>query len=868
MTPQRWRQLKELYDAEDTDAAQRDMMLAAAHPELAELYRRMKEAGTTAGFLEGTLPIPDDEATETVGWELSEQHALSPGDHLCGRFEVIRFIARGGMGEVYEAYDSGLREAVALKTVRASSADSVRASEAFRREVRRARAISSPHVCRVHDLFIHEPGPNEPALLFLSMRLLRGETLAARMHRDGPLKPEEALPLLRHIAAGLDAAHAEGIVHGDLKSGNIIITRESGGLFACITDFGLARRIAHAADETETNTENQPRGGTPAWMAPEQVEGHPSGREADIYSFGLIAYDMVTGRLPFDGGTPDELMRRRLTDDPYPARRFAPDLAPVWDAAFRRCLDRDSGERFPSASAFLEAIDSGRVRRSWRGWRKALIVAALGLGLAAGFALSPAGTWVANRIHPIANDQSIAVLPFQKLGSTPDYFSDGFTEELIHALSQLKSVRVLGPESSFYFRSSTLLPGEIGRKLGVSYLLTGSVSRLDREIRVIVRLIRTSDGSQIWSREMTRNEQQVLLLRDDIARMVARDLGIHFDGPGPQQAIDRVGLSARDLYWTGRLYFRQRTDQGIRTALDYFRQAIARDPSFALGYCGLADTLFVVAERALLPPDNAMAEASTAAHKAVQLDSHLPEGWVSLAQVTSIYEHNLDEAERLFRHALTLDPKSAAAWQWYSYQLVKQRRFAESVRAGEQAVASDPLSLPANVNLAVVYLYAGYDDRAVQQSRKISQMDADLFFMHPMIALVFGRKGLTSEAVHEMESVPEQRRDDPVTLRVWVEVYAAAGMRQEASRALATLLARYRAGGVPVSYVAAAYAAMGDKDHAFEWMERALNEHDAFASVANAYPAFDSIRQDARYAPLMAKLGIKAGTAPGSSPIR
>jgi serine/threonine-protein kinase len=399
----------------------------------------------------------------------------------------------------------------------------------------------------------------------------------------------------------------------------------------------------------------------------------------------------------------------------------------------------------------------------------------------------------------------------------------------------------------------------------VRYLLTGSVRRFEQQIRVITRLIDTADGSQIWSRDMTRNEHDVFLIRDDIARMVSHGLGLQNAAMQfPAQTIDTAGLSARDLYWTGRLYFRQRTDKGVRASLDYFRQAIAGDPSFALGYCGLADALFVVAERALLPPDGAMAEASNAAHKAVQLDGRLPEAWVSLAQVTSIYYHNLEEAERLFRHALEMDPKSSAAWQWYSYQLVKQRRFPESIHAAEAAVAADPLSLPANINLAVVLLYSGVDDRALQQCRKLSQMDPQLSMEHTMVAIVFARKGLGSEALHEMESVPEPYKNHRITLRVWVEVYAMVGMREQAGQALERLIAQYRLGGIPVSYVAAGYAAVGDKDRAIEWLGRALAARDAFASVANAYPAFDSIRLDPRYAPLMAQLGIKVQTASGS----
>lgn len=858
MTPERWQELKAVFgEAQEASPEQREQIIAAASLDLIPLLRRLLDADQSQGFLDRPLMCYEP-AMEPV-------HAFEPGDRLCDRFQIVRFIARGGMGEVYEAYDRSLREPVALKTVRSRSASS-QASDAFRREVRRARAVTSHHVCRVHDLFTHQSDVSSAPVLFLSMRLLNGETLAARIQRQGKLNPQTALPLLRDIAEGIDAAHREHIVHGDLKSGNVMLTTGSDGkLSACITDFGLARRIAYAADDGETLTEDSPRGGTPAWMAPEQVEGAVPGVEADIYAFGLIAYEMVTGRLPFDGATPEEAARRRLKDPPYPARTFSPQLPVRWERALMRCLDRNPSKRFSSATAFIDALAPGYSGLRGHKWPLVASVIAI-LGLSTAVAWQPARQWIVDIVRPAAQDRSVAVMPFERLGSTPEYFADGFTEEVIHALGQVHGIRILGPESSFYFKSSNLPPREIAHRLGVRYLLTGSVGRLEKDLRVIVRLIDSADGSQLWSRGFTRNEQDLFLARDDVARAVANGFRLSLAGMDvPAQAIDPAGLSARDLYWTGRVYLRQRSDSGVISSLEYFRQAVARDASFAPAYCGMADALFVAAERDLIPPGQALAEAKAAATRAMQLDHRLPEAWLSLAQVTSIYDHDLDRAEQYFRHALQLDPRAASAWQWYSYQLVKQRRFPEAISAGEAAVTADPLSLPANINLAVVYLYAGDDDRAVEQCRKLTQMDPQLFFEHPMVALVFARKGLTGEAMHEMEQIPDTRRNHRITLRVWVEVYALAGLHEQAEQGLARLLDQYARGGIPPSYVAAGYAAVGDKDRAIEWLSRALAVRDAFASVANAYPAFEALRSDPRFIALMEQLGIKAQTGSGSA---
>lgn len=861
MTTERWRRLKELYAAtEELDSAGLENFLNALDDaELACELREMLAAGQSSGFLD--RPVMEWSGPETANQ--TRQNVFSPGERLCRRFEIVRFIAHGGMGEVYEAYDTELREKVALKTVRADLGSDERILQGFRREVRRARAITSRHVCRVHDLFTHQESSDSAPVSFFSMRLLEGESLQSRIRREGRLKPEDALRLLRQIAEGVDAAHREGIVHGDLKSANILLSPGEDGEWACITDFGLAKAITSGDESAESMSEVSLTGGTPLWMAPEQLLGCPADRRSDVYAFGLIAYEMATGRLPFQGGEWAEQVRRRLSGAPIPPSQSVPELGRDWDTAIVRCLNRDPARRPASCGATLAMLaptrDAGGFLTRRTVTIAALSCASIGAGLAV--AWRPFERWFATAFHTGASSNSLAVLPFQRLGPTPEYFSDGFTEELLHALGQVRGLRVVGPESAFQFKNSELAPQVIGRKLGVRYVLMGSVRRMDAQLRVIARLVDAEDGSQVWSRDVTRNENQMFLIRDDLTRMLAGELNLNLAAmQTPAQTIDATGLSARDLYWTGRLYFRQRTDEGVRRSLDYFRGAVAKDPKFALAYCGLADALFVFAERALLSPDQALAQALQSARTAVNIDATLPDAWTSLAQVTSIYVHNLDEAERYFRRALELNPQFSPAAQWYSYQLVKQRRFADSTEKAEAAVADDPLSQAANINLAVVYLYSGQYDRATQQCRKLTQMDPQLFFEHPMMAIVFARKGLIGEALHEMELIPPERKEHRITLRCWVEVYATAGMMDRAREAMDRLLEAYRKGGIPESYVAAGYASMGETRNALEWLKRALNAQDAFASVANAYPAFDSLRADPEFTELMLKLGIKSYT--------
>jgi len=847
-----WKRIGELFAAvRELDAEQRLKFLVNECGEDLDLFQQVQALLTA-------------DANSSVPNSASTISGLRVPELIAGRFRIVRYIAEGGMGTVYEAHDLQLDEAIALKTIRPEIASDPSAVHRFKREISLGKRVTHPNVCRIYDLVVDrsEDGSDQ---LFLSMQFLEGETLASRIAR-GPLSSDEALPLIENAADGLGAAHDVKVIHRDFKSGNVMLVREGDRTRAVITDFGLARGVYDGTPLTRTGFV-----GTVDYMAPEQIRGEELTPAADIYALGVVMYEMVTGQRPFTGDSKLIIALKHLNDEPRPPKELVPNLNPLWNEAILECLKKSPQKRFQSASEVKTAL-VGDVS-SWRSpvartlskipaskWLLVILALILGAGITV---LSLVDGW---RKHEVVLDQSIAVLPFQQSGDTPEYYSFGFTEQLMNSLGQIRGLHLIGPETSYHYRSSDLSATQIGRKLNARYLLLGSVHHLGNQVHVIVRMVDAKDGSQVWSRDISRGEQDVLVLPDDIARTVSQYLNVSVaDGQLKGRPIDSGGLTARDLYWTGRFYFHQRTDESVRTALGYFREAVKNDSKFAEAYCGLADALFVLAERNLVSPEEALVEARQAAHRAVDLDSRLPAAYVSLAQVTSVYDRDLNEAERLFRHALELDPRLAPAWQWLSYQLAKERRFPEAVQGAEAAVTADPLSTAANINLAVVYYYAGVDDAAMRQSRKLEQMESKLFVEHLIIAEVFARRGLISEAIHEMDAVPEEHQDHPMTLRVWVEVYGQAGMTEKAHGTLKQLVVRAQKGGVPPTYVAAAYAATGDKDNAFAWLQRACDEKDPFASVANAYPAFDSIRSDPRWAPLMARLGFKTRMALGSS---
>jgi tetratricopeptide (TPR) repeat protein len=318
----------------------------------------------------------------------------------------------------------------------------------------------------------------------------------------------------------------------------------------------------------------------------------------------------------------------------------------------------------------------------------------------------------------------------------------------------------------------------------------------------------------------------------------------------------------------GRFHWRKRTDEAVRASVDHFRKAIAQDSRYAPAYTGLADAICVLAERNLVRPSESLPEAKRAALAAVEINNNLADAYVSLGQVTSSLDFDLEASERHFRRALQLDETLAPAHHWYSYLLIKQRRFKEAQQHALRALELEPLSLPVNINVAVQHYYAGDDDRAVQQCRKLAQFEPQLIFNHLIIALVFARKGLAGEGKHEMSQIRPDVKEHPLTLRSWVEVYALSGEREKAQEYIDRLIAKQPAGGVPSSYIAAAYASVGDIDKAYAWLNRAYKERDSFMSLVDVYPSFASVRNDVRYEPLLRKLGLRPGTPADSARTR
>ena len=527
---------------------------------------------------------------------------LAPGEQLAGRFTVLRFVARGGMGAVYEANDVILRTRIALKVLQGRVTTDAAAMERFRREVLLARRVGHPNVCHVYELYQATTGSGVP-IHFLTMEFLDGETLATRLARQGRMTTAEALPLVQQMCAGLAAAHAEGVIHRDFKSGNVILVPRTGDSAhasgsetrVAITDFGVAR-ASEPVGAPEALTGAGAVLGTPEYMAPEQVTGGAISPATDVYALGVVMYQMVTGRLPFSAETPLATAARRINEPPPRPEVATPGLDPRWSRTILRCLDRDPRRRFQDTGEVAAALSASPA--GWR-WPLALagagvlLLGVLGLAVLARQAKPPALAR-GSQAAAVAAKPSIAVLPFVDMSAEHDqeYFSDGVAQEIINALAQVPGLHVVARSSSFSFKGKSEDLRTVGQKLDVAHVLEGSVRKSGGRLRITAQLVSTADGYQLWSQTFDRQLADVFAVQDEIARAVVAALRMNVlpDRAGSAAGRRVTSPEAYTLYLRGLQLQNTGSASGLRAAIEEFERAIAIDPGYAPAHARIAES--------------------------------------------------------------------------------------------------------------------------------------------------------------------------------------------------------------------------------------------------------------------------------------
>ena len=805
------------------------------------------------------------------------QAALGPS------FVIQRELGGGGMSRVFLADDLRLERRIVVKVLAPELAAGVNADR-FRREILLAAGLQHPHIVpiltagEVRDA--EAPGAN--VLPFYSMPYVEGDSLRTRLETSGRQPIADTIAIVRDIARGLAYAHARGIVHRDIKPENVLL---SGGS-AAVTDFGVAKALSSAhrtgAGASDALTILGMSLGTPAYMAPEQAAGDPdTDHRADLYSLGLIAYEMLTGRSPFAGRTPHATIAAHMVEKPPPLARQRTDVPPALAALIMRCLEKEPAARPASADAFIAELDAAPAAVATRRTKVIVAVAAAVL-----LVLVAAVAWLGARAGAgrasAADLTAIAVLPLvNTTGDERDeYFSDGMTDELATSLSRVPGLRVASRTSTFAFKDRTGVDvREIGRRLGVGAVIEGTVRRDGQRLRLSAQLTNTSDGLSLWSETYEREVSDVFEVQGEIASSIVAALAprlVSSEGgpkppPAPAAPHRTQNLAAYDEYLRGRYFWHQRGERALRTAASHFERAISLDPGFAAAHAGLADVLALLPVYGTTPGDSAYPLARTAAERAISLDSTSAEAHTTLGLVyKSVGEW--EAAERVLQRALELDPGSASAHQWRAEVLVITGRFREAAAAARQAQQLDPLSPIVAGELGYMLTLAGEPEAGIAMGRRAIELAPALWAPHAFLGSSFLFAGRTAEAIGPLERAVQL--DPGVSLFRGVLAYAyAKSARPDEARRLLAELEREAEGGAPASPVAIAYVGLGDSSRALDWLERAARERDPYLLQMSLTPSwFDAVRGSARFGGIARSLGLDplrmaqpAGAQPGGA---
>ena len=744
-------------------------------------------------------------------------------------YRILEQIGAGGMGVVYRAHDEQLQRDVALKVLPVSTFTDPAARARLLREARSAAALNHPHICTVHEV------GEADGQTYIAMELVEGTTLSARL-TPGPLSADDLTRLGIQLADALAHAHERGIVHRDLKSANVVITRDGR---AKILDFGLAKRLSPAALDEATRSEVSltapgAAAGTLAYMAPEQLRGQPGDEHSDIWALGVVLYEMATGVLPFRGQTGYELSSAILDQPP----RELPSKLPLeLRAVIGRCLEKDPGRRYQRAGevrAALEAIRAGEV--SWAAWRYAL-ARRRWLGLAVTLTLLLLIVAAANHerirtrlLGGVPRVQSLAVLPLENLSGDPeqDYLADGVHEALITDLAKLGGIRrVIARNSVMGYRKSGKSLSQIASELGVDALITGTVLRSGDRVMISAHLIQAASEQQLWGDRYERQLRDVLSLQNDIVSAITQAIRLQLS-PQEKARLTQsrpVNPEAYEAYLKGMFYLYKKTPEGFSKGMALLQQAIKKDPTDPLPYAGLALAYPIIyhGPGGAIPPRDGFPLARAAATKALELDESLPQAHLALAAVKLYFEWDWVGTEREFRRALELNPNLPEAHAHYGWYLLLFGRIEEGLSEEKRAEELDPLSPIYAAWVGWYYLIQGQSDKAIEEARKALEIDPTLIDGLYVLGSAYGQKRMFAEAIATHQKLAAVNSEWKVGL---AETYAAAGRRDETFKLLGEMEKEdYPKFGY---WIARIQRVLGNKEEAFRALAAAFEYHHIF----------------------------------------
>ena len=796
-------------------------------------------------------------------------------DETISHFRVIEKLGAGGMGVVYKAIDIRLDRPVALKFLPDKLAQDSLALERFRREARAASALNHPGICTIYD--IGEQGGRT----FIAMEFLDGETL--RDHIRGKALPlDELLRLGIQIAEALDAAHSEGIIHRDIKPANIFVTRRG---HAKVLDFGLAKLVPKGVANADADLLGEVPdssslvgiiSGTPSYMSPEQVRGDTLDPRTDIFSLGLLLYEMATGRQAFSGGTGGSIIEAVLTRPPAPARSIIPDTPPDLEEIINKALHKNRDRRYQHAAellADLQRLDRGTDsgRRIAREEADSARLSTASLLRSPGEQTARGSTTQTGALRQVRLSKiidSLAVLPFENATRDPEheYLSDGIASSLINTLATVPKLRVIAQSTVFRYKGRPIDPQAVGRELNVRSVLTGRIMQSGGSLRIGTELVDVPTGSQLWGAQYDRKPGDIFAIQDEISNEISEKLRLKLTRAEKKRLTKRQtdDAEAYRLYLKGRHHWNRWTEDGFYKAIEYFQQAVEKDPAYALAYTGIADSYVLLGWNSYLPPKDAFPKARVAAMAALRLDPELGEAHSPQAAVLWLYDWQWPEAQMEFKRSLALNPAHPTASHWFAECLMTMGRHSEAIARMKSSQDLDPLSLIISVAIGWAFYMAGQYEAAIEQLHRTVEMDPNYPVTYWILGLTLRKMGRHELAIAEGEKGVKLSGGSALMRAALAQTLATTDRRKDALQILDDLTTLSKEKYVSPYFFAGIHVGLGEDDRAIEYLEKSYEEHSHWLIYLHIDPSMDRMRSNPRFQDLLRRIGLPL---PHASPV-
>ncbi|HQU81789.1 MAG TPA: protein kinase [Pyrinomonadaceae bacterium] len=794
-------------------------------------------------------------------------------------YNLIRLLGRGGMGLVLLAEDKNLHRLVALKFLPAEFTGNPENIKRFQNEARAASKVVHQNVAHIYDFKEHE------GRFFLVMEYVSGRSVR-EMIKENAIDANLAFEIISQIVSAVSAAHKNGTMHRDIKPENVLVNDE--GLVK-VLDFGLAKSIDF--DEAETDfgdsvlkTEHGLIMGTTAYMSPEQIRGQKVDRTTDIWSLGVVFYELLTGKRPFGGETRSDTIAAILKTEPEPIDIFKPKFAARLNEVFKKLLDKDRKNRFQNAQDFADALTelkqiakddfnsqldsetsklgkatrliTSKSSKNYGFLRYAavfLIVFVLLIGAAKLTGIFPFATQ-AESIN------SIAVLPIVIENGSPDqeFLSDGLTDSLINRFSQIPDLEVKARSSVFQFKGKNYVPQKAGKELGVQAVLVGRIVQNNDELTLDLEMVDVNKGNRIWGEKYTYRSSELIPLQNAVVRDVSQKLKQTSNAEANSLAkIPTKNSEAYQLYLKGRFHWSKRTGKDLQKSIEYYDQAVALDPNFALAYAGLSSSYVLLSGYAQSSPHESFPKAKENARKALELDESLAEAHTSLSYALFNYDWNFDESEKEMKRAIELNPNYSTAYHWYgNANLLATGKMDESIAAMEKARELDPLSLIINADLATSFLYAEKYDQAIELYKRTIELDENFYYSRIYLGRTYTLKGDYENAVKELKKA-ESLYDDPQVQMLLARTYVWMKKPEEARKILNKMTELSKQKYVSPYYLAEIHTGLGEKEEAFVLLEKALEMREGPMIYLKVEPFFRELHNDPRFDSLVQRVGLR-----------